>query len=88
MSYCEALYVLLEMPTMARNPILDEIQAAREQLLAEYGGDVHAYVEEVRRRTLASGRPIAAPKRRARSAGKPAEPDDNADGPTLSAGEA
>ncbi len=49
---------------MARNEILDEIHAAREALLAEHGGDVHAYVEAARKRALESGRLIAAPKQR------------------------
>lgn len=49
---------------MARNEILDEIYAAREALLAEHGGDVHAYIEAARKRALESGRPIAAPKQR------------------------
>jgi hypothetical protein len=49
---------------MARNEILDEIYAAREALLAEHGGDVHAYIEAARKRALASGRLIAAPKQR------------------------
>ena len=30
---------------MTRNEILEEIYAAREALLAEHGGDVHAYVK-------------------------------------------
>lgn len=51
---------------MARNPILEEIYAAREKLLADYNGDVHAYVESARQRALASGRPIATPKERAK----------------------
>jgi len=46
---------------MARNPILEEIYAARETLLADYQGDVHAYVLDARERALASGRPIAVP---------------------------
>jgi len=49
---------------MARNEILDEIHAAREALLAEHDGDVHAYVEAARKRALESGRLIAAPKQR------------------------
>jgi len=44
---------------MARNEILEEIYAAREALLAEHSGDVHAYIEAARKRALASGRPIA-----------------------------
>ena len=49
---------------MARNEILDEIHAAREALLAQHGGDVHAYIEAARKRALASGRLVAAPKQR------------------------
>jgi hypothetical protein len=49
---------------MPTNPILEEIYAARDQLLAECHGDVHAYIEEARKRALASGRPIATPKQR------------------------
>ena len=49
---------------MTFNPILDEIHAIREQLLAEHGGDLHAYVEAARKRALASGRPICLPKQR------------------------
>ncbi|MBC8868337.1 MAG: hypothetical protein H8E44_02915 [Planctomycetes bacterium] len=49
---------------MARNEILEEIYAVREALLAEHGGDVHAYVEAARKRALESGRLIAAPKQR------------------------
>jgi hypothetical protein len=47
---------------MARNPILEEIYAARDMLLAEHNGDIHAYVLDARQRALASGRPIAVPK--------------------------
>ena len=41
---------------MPANPILDELYAAREQLLADAGGDVRRYLEGVRRREAASGR--------------------------------
>ncbi len=51
---------------MALNPILEEIYAARAKILADCKGDVHAYVQGARERALASGRPIAAPKQRAR----------------------
>jgi hypothetical protein len=40
---------------MPDNPILEEIYAAREKLLADAGGDVHRYLEGVRKRELASG---------------------------------
>ncbi len=49
---------------MPRNPILEEIYAARDKLLADCNGDVHAYVQEARQRALASGRLIATPKQR------------------------
>jgi hypothetical protein len=49
---------------MTSNPILDEIHAIREILLAEHGGDVHACVEAARKRALESGRPIYQPKQR------------------------
>lgn len=53
---------------MPRNPILEEIYATREKLLAACKGDLHAYIEEARRRTLASGRPIATVKRQQKGA--------------------
>ncbi|QDU90121.1 hypothetical protein Pla175_35220 [Pirellulimonas nuda] len=43
---------------MATNPILEEVYAAREQLLAAYGGDAHAYVQSAWERAVASGRAI------------------------------
>jgi cell division septum initiation protein DivIVA len=49
---------------MSRNPILDELHAARQKLLGDAGGDVHRYVEEARQRALASGRVIAKRKQR------------------------
>jgi len=49
---------------MSSNPILDELHATREKLLAEAGGDLHRYIAEARERALASGRPIAEPTQR------------------------
>lgn len=49
---------------MKSNPILDEIYDTREKLLAEHGGDLHAYVEAARKRALESGRAIYQPKKR------------------------
>lgn len=49
---------------MTSNPILDEIHATREKLLAEHNGNLHEYVEAARKRALASGRLIAQPKQR------------------------
>lgn len=51
---------------MTSNPILDEIHATRQKLLAEHHGDLHAYVEAARKRALESGRPIIQPKQRAK----------------------
>jgi hypothetical protein len=60
---------------MPRNPILEEIYAARDKLLADCHGDVHAYVEAARQRALASGRPIATPKQRTKRCTGAAELD-------------
>lgn len=49
---------------MNANPILDELYAAREKLLAEAGGDMHRYVQQALARALASGRPLAEVKQR------------------------
>lgn len=70
---------------MGTNPILDEIYATREKLLAEHGGDLHAYVESARKRALESGRPIYQPERqdndRPKSVNQP-KPDENSASPT------
>jgi hypothetical protein len=52
---------------MTSNPILDEIHATRERLLAEHDGDLHAYVEAARKRALESARPIYQPKQRTKN---------------------
>ena len=44
---------------MTRNAILDELHAARRQILAEYAGDTAAYLRDAQNRLEASGRPIA-----------------------------
>ena len=49
---------------MNRNPILEELYAAREKLLAGAGGDIHRYIQEARERVLASGRPLAESKQK------------------------
>ena len=49
---------------MSTNPILDELHATREKLLAAAGGDLHRYLTEAKERALASGRPIAEPTQR------------------------
>lgn len=52
------------------NPILDELHAARQRLLAEVDGDLHRYVAEARERALASGHVIAEPTQRTDRIGK------------------
>jgi hypothetical protein len=47
---------------MSKNPILEEIYAARAALLAACNNDLHTCVEEARKRALASGHKIAAPR--------------------------
>ena len=47
---------------MNRNPILEEIYAAREKLLADHKGNTSDYVKAARERALASGHPIFNPK--------------------------
>lgn len=46
------------------NPILEELHATRAKLLTEVDGDVHRYIDESRKRALASGRAIAEPTSR------------------------
>ena len=41
------------------NAILDELHAARRQLLKKYQGDTVAYLRDAQERLEASGRPIA-----------------------------
>ncbi len=43
---------------MGTNPILDEIYAAREKLLAEAGGDLDRLVEQTRARQAKSGHKV------------------------------
>ncbi len=50
---------------MTTNPVLDELYAAREKLLADAGGDAHKYLEGVRERERASGRLLSAEEQRA-----------------------
>ncbi len=44
---------------MKPNPVLEELYQARAAILAEYDGDVAAYLRDAQRRLVASGRPIA-----------------------------
>ena len=59
---------------MKRNPILEELYAAREQLLAEAGGDASEYLRGVRERERASGRLLSEEELRAIRCGEEAEP--------------
>jgi hypothetical protein len=54
----------LKVMSMTRNAILDELHAARRQLLANYNGDTAAYLRDAQARLEASGRPIAQRKQR------------------------
>jgi hypothetical protein len=49
---------------MTRNPILDELHAARRQILADWDGDTAAYLRDAQARLEASGRPISQRKQR------------------------
>ncbi len=49
---------------MATNPVLEELYAARAQILAEYGNDLGAYLRDAAKRTKNSDHPIANIKQR------------------------
>lgn len=46
------------------NPILEELYAARAQIMAQYGNDLGAYLRDAAERTKTSGHPIANIKQR------------------------
>ncbi|MCS7471714.1 hypothetical protein NZK35_34135 [Stieleria sp. ICT_E10.1] len=52
---------------MTDNPILDELHAARQQLLSECGGDTAEYLRQAAKRLSDSGRPIAKVKQRTKA---------------------
>lgn len=41
---------------MFNNPIVDEVHRIRQQMLEEYGGDLHALIRDSRARTEAAAR--------------------------------
>jgi len=49
---------------MTRNAILDDLHAIRRKLLADYSGDIAAYLRDAQTRLEVSGRPIAYRKQR------------------------
>ena len=49
---------------MTTNPILEELYAARDQIMVEYGNDLGAYLRDAAERTKTSGHPIARIKQR------------------------
>jgi hypothetical protein len=49
--------------TMTRNPILDELHAVREQLLADAGGTLDALVDRLQAEEQRSDRPRFNPRR-------------------------
>lgn len=44
---------------MTRNPILDDLHATRRKILADYDGNIAAYMRDAQVRLEESGRPIA-----------------------------
>lgn len=44
---------------MPKNPILEELYEIRSEILAEYDGDVEAYLRSAAERAKASGHPVA-----------------------------
>ncbi len=44
---------------MTTNPVLQELYAARVQIMAKYGNDLGAYLRDAAERTRASDHPIA-----------------------------
>jgi hypothetical protein len=49
---------------MAPNPILEELYAARAEIMSEYDSDLRAYLRHAAERPKASGHPIANIKQR------------------------
>ena len=49
---------------MTRNRILDDLHAARQEILAECEGDTASYLRDAEKRLRESGRPIAKVKQR------------------------
>lgn len=54
---------------MTKNPILDELHAVRERLLAEAGGTLDALVDRLQAEEQQSDRPRFKPRRTTRSTG-------------------
>lgn len=58
---------------MTPNPVLEELYAAREKLLAGAGGDVHRFLEGVREREAASGLLLGTTPQRTTDRSNPAD---------------
>lgn len=43
------------------DPVLDEIHQTRREISERFGGDLHAILEDARKRQAASGRPVWSP---------------------------
>ena len=54
---------------MMKNPILDELHAVRERLLADAGGTLDALVDRLQAEEQTSGRPRFKPRRTIRATG-------------------
>lgn len=45
----------------ATDPVLDEIHQTRREISERFGGDLHAILDDARKRQAASGRPVWSP---------------------------
>jgi hypothetical protein len=45
----------------AADPVLDEIHRTRREISERFGGDLHAILDDARKRQAASGRPVWSP---------------------------
>ncbi len=54
----------------AADPVLDEIHRTRREISERFGGDLHAILDDARKRQAASGRPVWSPG----SANQPMQP--------------
>ncbi len=51
---------MIQKPTTA-DPVIDEIHRTRREISERFGGDLHAILEDARKRQTASGRPVWTP---------------------------
>jgi len=51
---------MIQKPTTT-DPVLDEIHRTRREISERFGGDLHAILDDARKRQAASGRPVWSP---------------------------